>query len=127
MDQTLLVSVDLDIAAEILRTLDAAGLKASVALWALLEEYTDWRLILAARRFDAAGPLEAHGIVNDALRTAGFPIEKKPSILILPMADPTVRALRRAFARTKNVAGMRIGGQQFGNRWVEDGYVYRVQ
>jgi len=24
------------------------------------------------------------------------------------------------------VAGMRIGGQQLGNRWVEDGYVYRV-
>jgi len=24
------------------------------------------------------------------------------------------------------VEGERIGGQQFGNRWVEDGYVYRV-
>jgi hypothetical protein len=126
MGQALLVSIDLDTGAEILRILDEASLKVSVALWALLEEYNDWRLLLASRRFDAAGPLEAHGIVNDALRAAGFPIENKPSILILPMTDPTVRSLRRIFGKAKSVAGMRIGGQQFGNRWVEDGYVYRV-
>jgi len=124
-----LVSIDLDTGTEILRILDEAKLKVSVALWALLEEYTDWRLLLAARQLDAAGPLEAHGAVNDALRAAGFPIDNKPSILILPMTDPTVRALRRYFGKVKGltIEGRRIGGQQFGNRWVEDGYVYRVQ
>jgi len=120
------VSIDLDTGTEILRILDEASLKVNVALWALLEEYTDWRLVFASRRFDAVGTLEAHGIVNDALRATGFPIENKPSILILPMTDPTIRSLRRIFGKTKTVAGMRIGGQQFGNRWVEDGYVYRV-
>ncbi|MGC9950044.1 MAG: hypothetical protein ABSF64_27070 [Bryobacteraceae bacterium] len=126
MGQALLVSIDLDTGAEILRILDEANLKASVALWARLEEYNNWRLVLASRRFDAAGPLEAHGIVNDALRVAGFPIENKPSVLILPMSDPTVRALRRIFGKARNVAGMRLGGQQSGNRWVEDAYVYRI-
>jgi hypothetical protein len=126
MGQALLVSIDLDTGTEILRILDEASLKVNVALWALLEEYTDWRLVFASRRFDAVGTLEAHGIVNDALRATGFPIENKPSILILPMTDPTIRSLRRIFGKTKTVAGMRIGGQQFGNRWVEDGYVYRV-
>ena len=126
MGQGLLVSVDLDRGASIVRILDEASVKVSVALWALLEEYNDWRLLLASRRFDAAGPLEAHGLVNDALRAAGFPIENKPSILILPMTDSTVRALRRIFGKSKNVEGMRIGGQTIGDRWVEDGYVYRI-
>ncbi len=126
MGQALLVSIDLDTGAEILRILDGAKLKVSVALWALLEEYTDWRLVFASRQLDAAGPLEAHGMVNDALRAAGFPIENKPSVLILPMTDPTVRALRRIFGKAKTVAGMRLGGQQIGNRWAEDAYVYRI-
>jgi len=126
MVQALLVSVDLDTGTEILRILDEANLKVSVALWVLLEEYSHWRLLLAAHQFDTAGPLEAHGLVNDALRAAGFPIGNKPSILILPMRDPTVSALRRLFGKAKSVEGMRLGGQQIGRRWVEDGYVYRI-
>jgi hypothetical protein len=82
--------------------------------------------VLASRRFDAAGTLEAHGIVNDALRAAGFLIENKPSFLILPTTDPTIRGLRRIFRKAKTVAGMRLGGQQIGNRWVEDAHVYRI-
>jgi hypothetical protein len=43
------------------------------------------------------------------------------------MTDPTVRALRRYFRNNKDAEGERIGGQQLGNRWVEDGYIYRVK
>ena len=125
MGQGLLVNIDLGRGSEILRILDEAGLRVSVALWALLDEYNDWRLILVSRRLDGGSQLEAYGLVNDALRAAGFPIKDKPSIVILPMTDPTVRALRY-FRQTKDVERTRIGGQQFGNRWVEDGYVYRV-
>ena len=56
---------------------------------------------------------------------AGFPIENKPPILILPLTDPTIRSLRRIFAKTKSVAGLR-SGQQIGNHCVEDAYVYRI-
>ena len=125
MAQALLVNIDLSIGSEILRILDDAGIKVSVAAWIVVEEYGDWRLLLSSRQL---GPslLEAYGLVNDALRAAGFPIEKKPSILILPMTDSTVRALRRIFGKAKTVAGMRLGGQQIGKRWVEDAYVYRI-
>jgi len=126
MGQTLLVNIELERGAEIIRILDQAGLKVSVALWVLLEEYDNWRLVLASHRFDAAGPLEAHGLTNDALRAAGFPVESKPAVLILAMNDPFVRALRRIFGKSKTAEGMRLGGQQIGNRWVEDGYVYRI-
>ena len=126
MGQGLLVNIDLNTGAEVLRILDEAGIKVSVATWIVLDEYGDWRLLLSSRQLGAGGLLEAYGIVNDALRAADFPFERTPTILILPMADPTVRALRRIFGNAKSAEGMRIGGQQIGKRWVEDGYIYRV-
>jgi hypothetical protein len=121
-----LVNIDLDTGAEILRIVEEAGVKVNVASWVKLEEYSDWRLLLSSRQLDAAGPGKASGLVFDALVAADFPVERTPTILIKPMTDPTVRALRRYFRQRENVQGARIGGQQFGNRWVEDGYVYRV-
>jgi len=123
-----LVNIDLAAGAEILRIVEEAGVKVSVALWVKLEEYNSWRLLISSRRFDAAGPGKASSLVFDALVAADFPVEKTPAILILPTTDPTVRGLRRYFGKVKGltVEGRRIGGQRFGNRWVEDGYVYRV-
>jgi len=126
MGEALLVNVDVDRGAEILRILDEAGLKVSVALWAVLGEYGDWRLLVASRRLDAVDQLKAYLLVNEALRASGFPLEHKPSIVILPMTDPTIRALRQTFGKAKSVEGMRLGGQLIGKRWVEDAYVYRI-
>jgi hypothetical protein len=53
MDKTLWVSIDLEKGSELLQTLDRAGLRVPVALWAHLAEYQDWRLILSARKLDA--------------------------------------------------------------------------
>lgn len=126
MSDALLVNIDLATGAEILRILNEANLKVSVAAWVNLEEYGDWRLLLCSTRFDDVGLRGGIGLVNRALAGAGLPIEDKPSILILPLTDPFVRALRRIFGKAKTVEGMRIGGQQIGNRWVEDGYAYRI-
>jgi hypothetical protein len=46
--------------------------------------------------------------------------------MILPMKDPSIKALRRLFGKTKSVQGMRLGGQLIGDRFVEDAYVYRI-
>lgn len=126
MDKTALVSVDLSRGLELLQALDGAGLHIHVALWAGLSEYEDWRLILAARKFDSLGIREAYRLVHDSLATQGFTAANTPSIMILPMADPFVKALRTLFGKTRSVEGMRLGGQMIGNRFVEDGYVYRI-
>jgi hypothetical protein len=34
--------------------------------------------------------------------------------------------LRRIFAKTKSVEGMRLGGQMIGDRFIEDAWVYRI-
>ena len=125
MDQAVLVNMEIQQGGEILRILDEAGLRISVALWALLGEYALWRLVLASRRFES-GALKGHTLTNEALRAAGFPLESKPPVLILPMSDPFIKALRGYFGKTRSVEGMRLGGQKIGNRWVEDAYVYRI-
>jgi hypothetical protein len=126
MGQALLVNVDLDAGAEILRIMDTAGVRVSIAAWIVFDEYGDWRLLLSSPQLDAAGPGKASGLVFDALVAADFPVEKTPTILILPTTDPTVRTLRRIFGKAKTVEGMRLGGQMIGKRWVEDAYVYRI-
>jgi len=118
--------MEFEVGAELLEALDRAKLKVSVALWMHLPEYEDWRLVVSARRLDSLGPLEAYGLLNDALDAAGFTPEKTPPILILPMADPSIKALRRLFGKTKSVEGMRLGGQMIGDRFIEDAYVYRI-
>jgi hypothetical protein len=72
MDKAALVSVDLARGARILQILDAAGLGVNVALWAVLGDYEDWRLLLSSRKFDAAGPIGGYGLLHDALDAAGF-------------------------------------------------------
>jgi predicted lipid carrier protein YhbT len=122
MAKTLLVSVDLDSGLAVVQALDAAKIRLNVAMWAKLEEYSDWRLILASRQLDAEGFLA----LRSALDAAGITVWKKPDIMLMRMKDPFIRDLRRAFAKEKNVEGMRLGGQMFGDKYVEDGYVYRI-
>jgi len=125
MDQTVVVSIDIQKGSEILAALDEAKLKVKVALWAVLSEYDDWRLIVSSPRLDEPG-VDAYGLLNESLRTAGIDSSRKPPTLILPMTDPFVKQLRRIFGKTKSVEGMRLGGQLFGDRFIRDAYVYRI-
>lgn len=125
MGNALLVNLDVDRGAQIVAILDKAGLKINVALWVVLEEYGDWRLLLASRKFDKRDLGEAFAQLDDALRAADFPMKLKPSIIILPTNDSFIRDLRHYFGKDRG-EGSRVGGQRFGERWVEDGYVYRI-
>ena len=127
MDKTALVTVDAALGEEVLGALDAAGIAVSVALWMYLDEYGDWRLFLASRRFDELGIREAYGELLGSLHKAGLTPERMPTVTILPMTDPLIRSLRRIFGKTKSVVGMRLGGQMIGDRFVEDAYVYRIK
>jgi hypothetical protein len=126
MDKAALVSIDIETGAEILRALDSADLKISVAAWFQLPEYADWRLVLASRSFDVVERREAYGLIHKALDVAGVAVERTPALLIVRMSDPLIRDLRKIFGKTKSVAGMRLGGQVIGDRFIEDGYAYRI-
>jgi hypothetical protein len=126
MDKAALVNIDIQRGADILDALDGANVKVSVALWAHLAEYEDWRLVFAARRFDAMDLGDAYGLLHDRLADAGVTVEKTPPLMILPMSDPFIKDLRRLFGKARSVEGKRLGGQMFGDRFVEDAYVYRI-
>jgi hypothetical protein len=126
MDKAALVSIDIETGAEILRALDKADLKVKVAAWFQLPEYGDWRLVLASRGFDVPDLRDAYGLIRKALEAEGFPIERRPTILVMRTSEPLIRDLRRIFGKTKSVEGMRLGGQTIGDRFIEDGYVYRI-
>lgn len=126
MDKAAMVSIDVDTGLELIDKLDRAKLKVSVALWAYLSEYGDWRLILSSRQFDSLDLKDAYGLLHDSLDVAGITPERAPLVMILPMNDPFIRDLRRRFGKTRSVKGMRLGRQMFGDRFVEDAYVYRI-
>jgi hypothetical protein len=127
MDQAVLVNIEIQRGADVVAALDQAKVKVSVALFANLAEYGDWRMVLAARAFDELRITDAYGLLHESLSAAGIGVEKTPLILIFPMSDPFIRQLRKRFGKTKSVEGVRLGGQLIGGRFVEDGYVYRIR
>jgi hypothetical protein len=125
-DIVVLLNIDIDRGAEIVDILDGAKLRPSVALWAHLSEYEDWRLVIAAREFDTVEIRAAYRLLNDSLKAGGMPPQNKPVVMILPMKDPFIKVLRRIFGKAKSVDGMRLGGQMIGDRFIEDAFVYRI-
>ena len=126
MDKAAMVSLDVNRGMELVDALEGAKLKVGVALWMFLSEYEDWRLVISARQFDSLDLRDAYRVLHDSPDPAGFTPEKTPPVMILPMADPFVKALRRLFGKTKSVEGMRLGNQLIGDRFVEDAYLYRI-
>lgn len=127
MDKATLVDIDFRTGDEVLEILDASGVQISVAMWVCFPEYGDWRFLLASRQLDRAEPSKAYGLIHQPLRKAGIPLERTPTLMILKMTDPFIRALRHVFGKTKSTEGMRLGGQMIGDRFIDDALVFRIQ
>ena len=54
-------------------------------------------------------------------------MHRQPSIFLRPMNNPFIRDLRRAFSSAADTYGMRLGGQKFGDKYLEDAFVYRIR
>jgi hypothetical protein len=110
----------------IVRLLEKGGIKLSVALWLLTEEYSDWRFVVASKNLDPLTPFAQVKTTQDILRRT-LSVEQIPTLRIMKTQDPFPRDLRKRFGKIKHVEGMRLAGQFIGNRFVEDGYLYRLQ
>jgi hypothetical protein len=126
MDKAALVSIDLQMGTEVLDILRRANLKVSVALWVYTSQYEEWRLVISGKAFDSLAIRAAYRLLHDTLDKGGMGIEGTDSIMILRTSDPFIKALRRQFAKSKFVEGMRLNGQSIGDRFVEEGFVYRI-
>jgi hypothetical protein len=125
MDKTALVSFDIENGQHIIDVLDRDGKTPDVALWAVLPEYEDWRLIIASKDLDPRS--SGHSAVNAALRKASVNWNSRPTISLRRMEEPFIRDLRDTFSSASDTYGMRLGGQKFGNQYIEDAFVYRIR
>lgn len=127
MDTSALVSYDIESGKEVIDALDRDGKSPNVALWAKLPDYESWRLVIASDRLDQSSALTGYEEINAAMKKAGISYRKRPAIYWRPMDKPFIKALRHMFAQTADTYGMRLGGQTFGDQYIEDAFVYRIQ
>jgi hypothetical protein len=62
----------------------------------------------------------------EATRDWDIPRYQEPSFLVIGMKHPFIKEIRECFRDSGDVIGMRPGGRSFGDRFIEDGYVYRI-
>lgn len=122
-----LVSFDIENGDKAIEALDQDGRAPNVALWAKLPDYETWRLVIASDRIDQSSDFSGYMEVNEAMKKAGLSIHRQPTIFLRPMANPMIQDLRRTFASAKDTYGMRLGGQKFGDKYLEDAFVYRIR
>jgi hypothetical protein len=127
MGASTLVTFDIENGDSVIKALDEDGKAPNVVLWAKLPDYEDWRLIIASEHLDQDSPFSGYSQIIAAMDKAEIPSHRRPSVLLRPMNSPMIRALRDAFASSKDTRGMRLGGQQFGDKYLEDAVVYRIQ
>ena len=127
MGTSALVSFDIENGKEVVDALDKDGKFPQVALWAKLPDYENWRLVIASDLLDQTSQFAGYMQINEAMDRAGIPSHRQPSLFMRPMNNPFIQALRGVFASAKDTYGMRLGGQMFGDKYLEDAFVYRIR
>ena len=127
MDTPTLVSYDIENGKEVIDALEKDGKTPNVALWAKFPDYEGWRLVIASDHLDQSSPLSGYEAINAAMQKAGISYRKRPAIYWRPMDKPFIQALRRVFGSAKDTYGMRLGGQKFGDQYLEDAFVYCIR
>jgi len=127
MGASTLVTFDIENGDSVIKALDDDGKMPNVVLWAKLPDYEDWRLIVASEYLDQTSPHTGYSQIIAAMDKAQIPNHRRPSILLRAMNNPMIEALRNTFASVKDTRGMRLGGQQFGDKYLEDAIVYRIR
>lgn len=124
MDQATLVGPDVSAGSEAIAALDSAGVRDITALLVLLPEYGDWRLVLSSPSLDQDRLLKAQERVSEIL--GGRFVYRLPPKMVFRVKDPLIRDLHRMYGKVKDVAGLRLGPQTIGGKFVESAYIYRI-
>ena len=127
MDTAALVSFDIENGERVVEALDRDGKTPNVALWAKLPAYENWRLVIASDRLDQSSSRSGYSEINEALKKAGIPIHREPSIFLRAMDEPFIQEIRQAFESMQDTYGMRLSGRMYGGQYLEDAFVYRIR
>ena len=123
MVETLLVERFTELGDGLIAAFEQAGFPFSTAFW--LKEEGDWTLVVGTPLYDK-GPQQAYVRLVEALRNAPASLQSLP-VRLEGNRSPMTKDLRRLFAKTAAVRGMRLGGHSIGGKWVEDAYTLRIR
>lgn len=125
MDQSLLVTPQIDGGRRLLGALDAEGFPVTAALWFYLPDAERWRYVVATPLVDERGPLETYTRIQSVLGplTAETGISLDDIAAVSPR-DPVIRTLG-AFVAVAG-PGTRIQHSIFGGVHIADAYIYRL-
>jgi len=122
-----LVGIDIERGERLLSVLDKAGFPVTVALWLLNEEFGEWQLVLSSPIYDKSGPKTAYLQLQEAVSASDPELMYELPVTLRGNRNTLIRNLRKLFAKSVSVEGMRLGGQSVGGVWIEDAHVYRIR
>jgi len=83
--------------------------------------------VIASDRLDQSSSRSGYTEINEAMKKAGISIHRQPTISMRSMDNPFIRDFAPRLCLSGRHYGMRLGGQIFGGKYLEDAFVYRIR
>ncbi|HEY6763834.1 MAG TPA: hypothetical protein VI386_03610 [Candidatus Sulfotelmatobacter sp.] len=94
------------------------------ALWLLEGE---WHLVIASEIVDRLGARDAYRKLAAAAELSPDQSAQLSRIDLIGLKHPLYQSLSSAFSKAASVEGVRLGGSQVGNVYIDDAYLYGVR
>jgi hypothetical protein len=129
MDKTLLVDVNVEQAAKLIRLLDKTELEVHSALWLYSPEEDKWRLVIATPMIERRGPQRAYMVIQKIL--ANNPEFSDLSFMDISLVSERnsklINTLRKAIQTGKEIANIRFSRNVIDGEYLEDAIILRMQ
>lgn len=130
MDQTALVTDEIEIGRKAAEALDQSGLKVRSLFWLYMPGPEEWWLMIGTSLVDKQGPRAAYKAIADVLEKSGLkqslPLDR---VSALSLRDPRIKLLRtklKTGAAGQN-GGIWLRGSVIDGNYLGDAYVYRMR
>ncbi len=127
MDNTILVTSNIEAGQKIVEKLDEGDFKPTAAFWFYVSDLKEWQLMLASNFVDQKGPLASYKYVQEKLMEI-FP-DISVSIINIVLLSPQNELIKlfQTVIRTENkVGGIRFARNIINGVFIEDAYIYRM-
>lgn len=117
-----------DAGAELTGMLDEIGLPFTEALWLLVPEVNEWRLLFASPEVASKGPREVYNKIRQAIGQLGDKASAAPlSVIALMDSDADrVRLVRVAIRTGPGVDRIRFSKNVIDGHFIDDALIHRV-
>jgi hypothetical protein len=118
----------IDAGAELTAKLDESGLPITTALWFLVPELNEWRLLFASPEVATKGPRDVYEKIQTAVGQLGDKASAVPlsSIGLMDANADLVRLLKVAIRTGPGVNRIRFSKNTINGHFIDDALIYRA-